>query len=369
MKSSAEQAAGGQPPVDGGRGRLPRRAPGRRRPPRTRRPRRRARSASARAEPSESHTAAITANPTEILAIATGEIRHAIARRTTGPTYRRLAGSSSAVMRIFSLPARHEVSPAYLGVHSLSWISTPGHAGVKSGCDGDADGGGGAGRRRGHQVRRRAAQAVAHPGRKDAGGALRRAHSPRLPASTRPCWSCPRSTTSEARKNRRRPGQRHHRGRRHPIRLGPQRARVPDRPLPGGRDRRPPPRRGPARWSPSRSSRTARPRWTSTTRSAPPSRPRTRSWWWPTASSPASRRGKPSTARRPPRASGWRPSRRAHALAAADPAFTPTDDCGVVLRYLPDVPVHIVQGSERNIKVTYPSDLPIAEALLADART
>ncbi len=60
---------------------------------------------------------------------------------------------------------------------------------------------------------------------------------------------------------------------------------------------------------------------------------------------------------------------RAHALAAADPAFTPTDDCGVVLRYLPDVPVHIVQGSERNIKVTYPSDLPIAEALLADART
>jgi len=60
---------------------------------------------------------------------------------------------------------------------------------------------------------------------------------------------------------------------------------------------------------------------------------------------------------------------RAHALAAADPAFAPTDDCGVVLRYLPDVPVHIVAGSERNIKVTYPSDLPIAEALLADART
>jgi 2-C-methyl-D-erythritol 4-phosphate cytidylyltransferase len=58
---------------------------------------------------------------------------------------------------------------------------------------------------------------------------------------------------------------------------------------------------------------------------------------------------------------------RAHALAAADPAFIPTDDCGVVLRYLPDVPVHIVQGSERNIKVTYPSDLPVAEALFANA--
>ncbi len=55
---------------------------------------------------------------------------------------------------------------------------------------------------------------------------------------------------------------------------------------------------------------------------------------------------------------------KAHELAAADPAFIPTDDCGVVLRYLPDVPVHIVPGSERNIKVTYPGDLAIAEALL-----
>ena len=56
---------------------------------------------------------------------------------------------------------------------------------------------------------------------------------------------------------------------------------------------------------------------------------------------------------------------KAHELAASDPAFVPTDDCGVVLRYLPDVPVHIVQGSERNIKVTYPGDLAIAEALLS----
>jgi 2-C-methyl-D-erythritol 4-phosphate cytidylyltransferase len=57
---------------------------------------------------------------------------------------------------------------------------------------------------------------------------------------------------------------------------------------------------------------------------------------------------------------------RAHELAAADPGFTPTDDCGVVLRYLPDVPVHIVPGSERNIKVTYSQDLAVAEALLSD---
>jgi 2-C-methyl-D-erythritol 4-phosphate cytidylyltransferase len=58
---------------------------------------------------------------------------------------------------------------------------------------------------------------------------------------------------------------------------------------------------------------------------------------------------------------------RAYALAAADPGFADipaTDDCGVVLRYLPDVPVGAVQGSERNLKITYPTDLAIAEALL-----
>jgi 2-C-methyl-D-erythritol 4-phosphate cytidylyltransferase len=61
--------------------------------------------------------------------------------------------------------------------------------------------------------------------------------------------------------------------------------------------------------------------------------------------------------------------RRAHELAAADPAFgdlPATDDCGIVLRYLPEVEVHIVQGSERNIKITYPRDLKIAELLLKD---
>jgi 2-C-methyl-D-erythritol 4-phosphate cytidylyltransferase len=56
---------------------------------------------------------------------------------------------------------------------------------------------------------------------------------------------------------------------------------------------------------------------------------------------------------------------RAHELAAADPGYSPTDDCGVVMRYLPGVPVHIVPGSERNIKVTYAQDLAVAEALLA----
>jgi len=58
---------------------------------------------------------------------------------------------------------------------------------------------------------------------------------------------------------------------------------------------------------------------------------------------------------------------RAHELAAADPGFAPTDDCGVVLRYLPDVDVHIVPGSERNIKITYAQDLAVAEVMLSAA--
>ena len=56
---------------------------------------------------------------------------------------------------------------------------------------------------------------------------------------------------------------------------------------------------------------------------------------------------------------------RAHELAAADPDFAPTDDCGVVLRYLPGTPVHIVPGSERNMKITYSQDLAVAEAILS----
>jgi 2-C-methyl-D-erythritol 4-phosphate cytidylyltransferase len=36
----------------------------------------------------------------------------------------------------------------------------------------------------------------------------------------------------------------------------------------------------------------------------------------------------------------------------------------VVRRYLPDVPIGAVSGSERNMKVTYPGDIDIAEVLL-----
>lgn len=55
--------------------------------------------------------------------------------------------------------------------------------------------------------------------------------------------------------------------------------------------------------------------------------------------------------------------RRAYELAAADPGFTTTDDCGVVRRYLPEVPIHVVAGSEHNMKVTHPIDVYLVDRL------
>ena len=54
----------------------------------------------------------------------------------------------------------------------------------------------------------------------------------------------------------------------------------------------------------------------------------------------------------------------AYRIALQDPEFTATDDCGTVLRYLPNEKVGIVRGSERNIKLTYADDLPLLEFLL-----
>ena len=61
-------------------------------------------------------------------------------------------------------------------------------------------------------------------------------------------------------------------------------------------------------------------------------------------------------------------ARRAYGLAMADPGLVATDDCGVVLRYLPEEEVRIVPGDESNIKVTNPGDVEIAETLLRRAR-
>jgi ribitol-5-phosphate 2-dehydrogenase (NADP+) / D-ribitol-5-phosphate cytidylyltransferase len=56
--------------------------------------------------------------------------------------------------------------------------------------------------------------------------------------------------------------------------------------------------------------------------------------------------------------------REAYDTGLKDPNFVTTDDCGVVLRYLPDVPIHVVDGETTNIKITYPEDLVLAEKIL-----
>ncbi len=54
---------------------------------------------------------------------------------------------------------------------------------------------------------------------------------------------------------------------------------------------------------------------------------------------------------------------KAYELASADPEFHPTDDTRVVVDYLPGEPVAIVNGSEANLKITTPADMPIAEGI------
>lgn len=55
---------------------------------------------------------------------------------------------------------------------------------------------------------------------------------------------------------------------------------------------------------------------------------------------------------------------KAYNLATDDPGFKATDDCGVVLEYLPSVKIKCIQGSEDNIKITQPIDLHIAEKII-----
>ncbi|OIV35589.1 2-C-methyl-D-erythritol 4-phosphate cytidylyltransferase [Mangrovactinospora gilvigrisea] len=55
--------------------------------------------------------------------------------------------------------------------------------------------------------------------------------------------------------------------------------------------------------------------------------------------------------------------RRAYEVASDDPDFKATDDCGVVLKYLPEVPIYVVHGDDHNMKVTEPVDIFIADKL------
>ena len=51
-------------------------------------------------------------------------------------------------------------------------------------------------------------------------------------------------------------------------------------------------------------------------------------------------------------------------LALQDPDFFPTDDCSIVLKYMPEVAIKVVDGEPSNIKVTYKSDLEMVERRL-----
>jgi 2-C-methyl-D-erythritol 4-phosphate cytidylyltransferase len=55
--------------------------------------------------------------------------------------------------------------------------------------------------------------------------------------------------------------------------------------------------------------------------------------------------------------------RAAYVEAAKDPDFKATDDCSVVLRYLPGVKIWVVAGDEQNMKVTEPIDVYLADKL------
>jgi 2-C-methyl-D-erythritol 4-phosphate cytidylyltransferase len=66
-----------------------------------------------------------------------------------------------------------------------------------------------------------------------------------------------------------------------------------------------------------------------------------------------------------PQAFSCKTIKHAYDLALKDPNFRATDDCGVVLRYMPDEAIHIVEGDEKNIKITFEQDLAKGEDIIA----
>ena len=56
---------------------------------------------------------------------------------------------------------------------------------------------------------------------------------------------------------------------------------------------------------------------------------------------------------------------QAHRAAGRDPGLVVTDDCTLVTTLVPDVSVGVVEGDPRNLKITDPSDLLVARALLS----
>lgn len=55
--------------------------------------------------------------------------------------------------------------------------------------------------------------------------------------------------------------------------------------------------------------------------------------------------------------------RDAYEIALLDPNMHATDDCGIVKKYLPDTEIHLVEGEEQNLKLTYPEDIYVLDKL------
>jgi 2-C-methyl-D-erythritol 4-phosphate cytidylyltransferase len=56
--------------------------------------------------------------------------------------------------------------------------------------------------------------------------------------------------------------------------------------------------------------------------------------------------------------------REAYDRALRDPQFTTTDDCGVVVKYVPEAAVYVVDGEPANMKLTFPEDLLILDKFM-----
>ena len=65
-----------------------------------------------------------------------------------------------------------------------------------------------------------------------------------------------------------------------------------------------------------------------------------------------------------PQGFSWGVIKKAYDLALNDPNFKTTDDCGVVLNYLPEVKIFLITGENNNIKLTYKEDLHVIDKLL-----
>lgn len=55
--------------------------------------------------------------------------------------------------------------------------------------------------------------------------------------------------------------------------------------------------------------------------------------------------------------------KKAYEIALQDPNFVSSDDCGTVVKYLPEEKVYVVQGEESNIKLTYKEDSYLMDKL------